>query len=244
MRVQSKNANGFTIVELLIVVIVIAILATITVVAFSNIRQRAVSSAQLSELSQLQKKIQVDVLNDTGATMTIGMPVASVIGPGSSPLSAPVQNGQRLTLYGVFDTFNNPGVAAWANIIGFMSLEDNNANNNFRLRNTNSSHAGGWFATSVVTNQEMGHSGIMNTTRRHIGWMTAEPGTISSGYNNATGVSRTLATHTGWNFETLTVAPENSAFKGVAALAFAEHHDAATRERMVGWLNKQYNVGL
>lgn len=46
---SSKNkVSGFTIVELLIVVIVIAILATITIVSFSNIRQRAVSSAQLS----------------------------------------------------------------------------------------------------------------------------------------------------------------------------------------------------
>lgn len=50
---RSKNHNsGFTIVELLIVIIVISILAAITVVAFSSIQQRVRNVATLSAAKQ------------------------------------------------------------------------------------------------------------------------------------------------------------------------------------------------
>ncbi len=51
--------NGFTIVELLIVVVVIAILAAITIVAYNGIRDRSEASAMQSTLSQAAKKIQL-----------------------------------------------------------------------------------------------------------------------------------------------------------------------------------------
>lgn len=51
--------KGFTIVELLIVIVVIAILAAISVVAFNGIQNRARSSAVNSALSQSSKKITV-----------------------------------------------------------------------------------------------------------------------------------------------------------------------------------------
>lgn len=50
MQWAQKNKNGFTIVELLIVVIVIAILATITIVSFNNIQNRANDSAVQADL--------------------------------------------------------------------------------------------------------------------------------------------------------------------------------------------------
>jgi prepilin-type N-terminal cleavage/methylation domain-containing protein len=55
--------NGFTIVELLIVVVVIAILAAITIVSYNGIQNRAKESAAQSAASQVAKKIalwQVD----------------------------------------------------------------------------------------------------------------------------------------------------------------------------------------
>ena len=39
-----KKHNGFTIVELLIAIVVIATLASITVVAFNNVQERAYSA--------------------------------------------------------------------------------------------------------------------------------------------------------------------------------------------------------
>lgn len=54
-----KHSQGFTIVELLIVVVVIAILAAITIVAFNGIQQRAQTSAIQSVISQAAKKLEI-----------------------------------------------------------------------------------------------------------------------------------------------------------------------------------------
>lgn len=52
----SRSA-GFTIVELLIVIVVIAILAAITIVAFNGVKDRANSAKINSDLAQIQKAI-------------------------------------------------------------------------------------------------------------------------------------------------------------------------------------------
>lgn len=51
------NSRGFTIVELLIVVVIIAILAAITIAAYNGIQARANSSAALSTANSLGKKV-------------------------------------------------------------------------------------------------------------------------------------------------------------------------------------------
>src|SRR5690606_17751305 len=53
-----QNQKGFTIVELLIVIVVIAILAAISIVAYTGIQNRARTSANRSLASQLEKKAQ------------------------------------------------------------------------------------------------------------------------------------------------------------------------------------------
>ena len=49
---MSKKANGFTIVELLIAIVVIGILAAISIVAYNNIQQRAKNSSTAQAVSQ------------------------------------------------------------------------------------------------------------------------------------------------------------------------------------------------
>jgi prepilin-type N-terminal cleavage/methylation domain-containing protein len=56
---MAKERAGFTIVELLIVIVVIAILATISIVAYSGIQQRARESHILSDLSSGAKQLYV-----------------------------------------------------------------------------------------------------------------------------------------------------------------------------------------
>ena len=56
--IKAKN-QGFTIVELLIVVVVIAILAAITIVSYNGITNRANASAAASTAATLQKKAEL-----------------------------------------------------------------------------------------------------------------------------------------------------------------------------------------
>lgn len=58
MWAKQKQA-GFTIVELLIVIVVIAILAAITIVAYNGIQARAQETAVRSDLSNAGKKMQL-----------------------------------------------------------------------------------------------------------------------------------------------------------------------------------------
>ena len=54
-----KTKSGFTIVELLIVIVVVATLAAVTVVAYSGVQQRARNSALAGETNNVSKKIEL-----------------------------------------------------------------------------------------------------------------------------------------------------------------------------------------
>jgi len=56
---MKRRNDGFTIVELLIVIVVIAILAAISIVAYSGMQQRGRDSARKSDLSSIGKAIQL-----------------------------------------------------------------------------------------------------------------------------------------------------------------------------------------
>lgn len=68
----AKNKHhGFTIVELLIVVVVIAILAGIVTVAYNGIRSRATASAMSSEISSLKRLLDREVVEGAGYPASI-----------------------------------------------------------------------------------------------------------------------------------------------------------------------------
>lgn len=59
IKLNSQAQRGFTIVELLIVVVVIAILAAITIVSYNGITNRANGSSAKSAAANVQKKIEL-----------------------------------------------------------------------------------------------------------------------------------------------------------------------------------------
>lgn len=61
---MTKSKNGFTIVELLVVVVIIAIFAAITIVAYNGIQDRASRTSQIQAATQIVKRINAAVVSD------------------------------------------------------------------------------------------------------------------------------------------------------------------------------------
>jgi len=61
---MRKSRSGFTIVELLIVVVVIAILAAISIVAYTGIQNRANDSRRLQDIASIRKALDIYKVNN------------------------------------------------------------------------------------------------------------------------------------------------------------------------------------
>lgn len=76
---MRKSSTGFTIVELLIVVVVIAILAAISIVAYTGIQNRARASQASSALTQAKKKLELYRVDNNSFPTTGNLASAGVV---------------------------------------------------------------------------------------------------------------------------------------------------------------------
>ena len=124
---KREGSQGFTIVELLIVVVVIAILAAITLVAYSGIQQRANNAAITDAASKSLRMIQAYIAandkypytgNGTGVCITLSSGCISQVGTvgtsistfnnnmatvGSLPQVVPSSGSDRYGVFYVYD---------------------------------------------------------------------------------------------------------------------------------------------
>lgn len=106
MKPSNNQKSGFTIVELLIVVVVIAVLAAITIVAYNGIQDRAKSSAAQSLASQMAKKLGVYAV-DNNDTFPPAAQLASlgIVNSGNTTYEYAFSNGSP-TIYCLTTTVN------------------------------------------------------------------------------------------------------------------------------------------
>ncbi|HEY8886169.1 MAG TPA: prepilin-type N-terminal cleavage/methylation domain-containing protein [Candidatus Microsaccharimonas sp.] len=131
---MPKYRRGFTIVELLIVIVVIGILAAITIIAFNGVRMRAVEASMKSDLVAASKILGIDYVNNTAYPAT----TASA----NSGKGLTSSNGSTYTY-----TPNNSST-----VPSFILMSTNSGSTNrYYVTNTNSSPALVTGAPPVIT---------------------------------------------------------------------------------------------
>lgn len=92
---MTKSTSGFTIVELLVVIVVIGILASITVVAYKGIQNRAYLASAYSDLSMVANKMEIYRLDS--ANDRYPAPLNGALSPVLGPMNIRVSTGAYST---------------------------------------------------------------------------------------------------------------------------------------------------
>jgi len=109
MKTWARKGSGFTIVELLIVIVVIAILAAISIVAYNGIQDRAKNNSTIQLAAQLQKLVFAYV-NGSGqlpATGTFCFTKDNICTSDSGATPVDTNNGTLVTKLSEYGTVPN-----------------------------------------------------------------------------------------------------------------------------------------
>lgn len=176
--VLKKNARsrGFTIVELLIVVVVIAILAAITIVAYSGVKNRASSASVLADINSSTKVLMNEATINSGTYPAVN-PVAS--------------SGSNTSVYKTYMVDGSSTINAFC-----LAVTNTAANTTYYTTNTNSTPTQG--ACPVVTNLATNPS--FESSSAGVNWYKGPSGAASFGVTtNATAYQGTKITYITWS---------------------------------------------
>ena len=149
---MKKTTSGFTIVELLIVIVVIAILAAISIVAYTGIQSRAKTSSAQTAAANLEKKVQLYYIDEghyplrfsdlAGASPSEVYYLTGVTLGGTLTNSTP-ENAVHYAPCGSGNPANIAGITA-SNIVGAILYYRNysNSNNDYIRIGTTSTTSG------------------------------------------------------------------------------------------------------
>ena len=146
--------KGFTIVELLIVIVVIAILAAITIVAYNGIQSRAKGSVASAALNQANKKILIAMNDGTLSGYPANQTAFNSLGLDTSNVS-----------YQYFLLNGGTGYCITATVGSTM----------YKIMNDTQSSPGGCTLTNIVLNPSI----EANVTNWPANWATGGAGTIA-----------------------------------------------------------------
>ncbi len=99
--VRAISSEGFTIVELLIVVVVIAILAAITIVAFNGIQDRAKVATVQSDIASIAKKLEIYKNSPENNLYPTSLSATSITPSGTASSTLYSSDGSTYCLIGV-----------------------------------------------------------------------------------------------------------------------------------------------
>ncbi len=86
MKTNTRSSKGFTLVEIMIVVVIIGLLAAMAIPAFQKVRENSIGKAMENDARQIASAAQQYFLENAGIT-TIAFSVNTADGVITSPLS-------------------------------------------------------------------------------------------------------------------------------------------------------------